>query len=94
MIDAVNATLIWIAKPMTDSVQVTYRVFPYKFNAVSQHLNYDSVRNNFLLEKAYKYKYNKQNSNAIFDFGDINYNGSIGRGISFGNARMQCLTAV
>lgn len=86
LIDPVNAILTWIAKPMGDSIEVTYRVFPYKLNAVSQHLNYDSVKNNFLLEKAYKYKYSKQN-NAVFDFGNINYNGSIGRGISFGNAQ-------
>ncbi len=86
LIDAVNATLTWIVKPIGDSIEINYRVFPYKLNAVSQHLNYDSVKNNFLLEKAVKYKYGKQ-SNPVFDFGNINYNGSIGRGISFGNAQ-------
>jgi hypothetical protein len=86
-IDAVNATLTWISKPLADSVQISYRVFPYKLNAVSQHFNYDSIRNNFLLEKAYKYKPNTKQANALFDFGNVNYNGSFGRGISFGNAQ-------
>lgn len=87
MVDATNATLTWVSRPAADSVTITYRVFPYKLNAVSQRLNYDSVKNNFLLEKAYTYKYSRKQSDAIFDFGGINYNGSIGRGISFGNAQ-------
>lgn len=87
IVDATNATLTWVSRPAAENVTVTYRVFPYKLNAVSQRLNYDSVKNNFLLEKAYTYKYNRKQSDAIFDFGGINYNGSIGRGISFGNAQ-------
>lgn len=87
IVDATNATLTWVSRPAVENVTVTYRVFPYKLNAVSQRLNYDSVKNNFLLEKAYTYKYSRKQSDAIFDFGGINYNGSIGRGISFGNAQ-------
>lgn len=92
LIDEVNAALTWVARPEGDSIEISYRVFPYKLNAVSQHLSYDSVKNNFLLEKAFKYKYTKQ-SNPVFDFGGINYNGSIGRGISFGNAQDAVLTS-
>lgn len=92
-IDAVNALLTWIKKPLTDSVQISYRVFPYKLNAVSQHFNYDSIRNNFLLEKAFKYKPTTKQANAIFDFGNVNYNGSFGRGISFGNAQDAVLSS-
>lgn len=92
-LDAVNATLTWLIKPAADSVEISYRVFPFKLNSVSQHLNYDSVKNNFLLEKAYTYKpLNRQNS-TIFDFGNLNYNGSFGRGISFGNAQDAVLTS-
>jgi hypothetical protein len=87
IIDDVNALLTWIQKPAADSVVIQYRVFPYKLNAVSQHFNFDSIRNNFISERPYIYKYaNKQNT-ALFDFGDINYNGSFGRGISFGNSQ-------
>jgi len=92
-VDAVNATLTWIKKPLTDSVQISYRVFPYKLNAVSQHFNYDSIKNNFLLEKAFRYKTSNKQSNAIFDFGNVNYNGSFGRGISFGNSQDAVLSS-
>ena len=85
-LDEVNATLLWIAKPPTDSVKISYRVYRYKLNAVSQRFNFDSIRNNFIMEKPFVYRTGKQN-NSLFDFGDINYNGSFGRGISFGNSQ-------
>ncbi len=87
LIDAVNAKLTWLNKPATDSVLITYRVFPFKLNAVSSHLNYDSIRNNFIAEKPFVYSYKNKASTPVFDFGGINYNGSFGRGISFGNSQ-------
>ncbi|MFT3680289.1 MAG: hypothetical protein QM791_08435 [Ferruginibacter sp.] len=87
-IDAVNAILTWKIPPVQDSVLISYRIFPYKLNSVSQHFNFDSVRNNFLAEKPFVYRFNnKQSTGGIFDFGNINYNGSFGRGISFGNSQ-------
>lgn len=82
-VDPVNAVLMWINRPLTDSVKISYRVFPYKLNAVTQHFNFDSIRNNFLLEKPYVFRYGNKQAPGIFDFGNINYNGSFGRGISF-----------
>lgn len=87
VIDDVNATISWTTKPLSDSVNITYRTYPYKFNKVTSHFNFDSIRNNFLLERPYVYKYNAQNKSSLFDFGNINYNGSFGRGISFGNSQ-------
>ncbi len=86
-IDEVNARLVWLQKPYGDSVRCRYRVFPYRLNAVTQHLSYDSIKNNFLLEKAFKYRPAGKQANTIFDFGDLTYNGSFGRGISFGNSQ-------
>ncbi len=86
-LDNVNATLAWIQRPATDSIEVTYRVFPIRLNAITRHLNYDSIRNNFLSEKPYVFRLTNKENTGLFDFGDINYNGSFGRGISFGNSQ-------
>ena len=87
IIDEVNAHLTWIQKPPSDSVEISYRVFSSKLNAIAQHFNFDSIRNNFISERPYIFKnFSKQNT-SLFDFGNINYNGSFGRGISFGNSQ-------
>lgn len=87
IIDDINAQLTWIQKPLADSVTISYRVYPYKLNAVTQHFNFDSIRNNFISEKPFVFKLNNKQSNPLFDFGEMNYNGSFGRGISFGNSQ-------
>jgi hypothetical protein len=83
-VDHVNATLAWKIKPSVDTVLITYRVFPYKLNAVTKRFNYDSVRFNFLIEPSV---FNDKKVDKLFDFGTINLTGSIGRGISFGNSQ-------
>ncbi len=83
-VDYVNALIVWKSANFPDSVFITYRVFPFKLNAVARHFNYDSIRFNFATEKPFIFKGN-QVQNKIIDFGNINYNGSFGRGISFGN---------
>ncbi|MDB5221744.1 MAG: hypothetical protein JWN83_411 [Chitinophagaceae bacterium] len=81
-VDYVNARLAWKIKPPVEKVLVTYRVFPYKLNAVTKRFNYDSVRYNFLIEPSV---FNNKKADKLFDFGSINLTGSIGRGLSFGN---------
>ncbi|MFM2360661.1 MAG: hypothetical protein RLY16_2654, partial [Bacteroidota bacterium] len=87
ILDPVSATLTWLAKPSSDSVWVSYRVFPYRLNNKKQHINFEDVRNNFLLSKPVKIKNSSRQQTGLLDFGNINYNGSIGRGISFGNSQ-------
>jgi hypothetical protein len=83
-IDNVNAELKWKIKPTEKNVFISYRVFPYRLNGIVRRFNYDSIRFNFTMEP---FVFNPgQNQNPkLFDFGNINYNGSFGRGISFGN---------
>jgi hypothetical protein len=91
-IDAVNATITWLSKPLSDSVKISYRIFPYKLNAVVRRYNFDSVQFNFISGKPLVNYYNDQPGNAL-NFGDINSAGSFGRGISFGNAQNAVLSS-
>lgn len=84
-LDFVNAVLFWKNKLQTDSISVQYRVFPFKLNSIVQRLSYDSVMNNLYIKP---YDFNSTENTAskgLFNFGNLQYNGSFGRGISFGN---------
>jgi hypothetical protein len=84
-VDYINAFITWKSRSLPDSVLITYRVFPFKLNSVRRHFNYDSVRFNFAHEKPFILKNITTQNNKVIDFGKINYNGSLGRGISVGN---------
>ena len=83
--DNINALLIWKTLPSTDSVTIVYRVFPYKLNSVVQRLNYDSISYRFYAPTFEFGRNEQQIARGLFDFGNLQYNGSFGRGISFGN---------
>lgn len=79
----VESKLFWKKNLSTDSVSVSYRVFPFNFSKKFSLYSYDSVLNNFKASAMVTTKPNAQNS--IFNFGKLDYNGSFGRSISFGN---------
>lgn len=84
-IDVVNSLLFWKQQLHADSLTVLYRVFPMKLNAVASRYRYDSVRNNFMAEPAYARQASTQP--PLFNFGKLDYNGSFGRSLSFGNSQ-------
>ncbi len=86
-VDFINAILTWKRKPTADSIDISYRVFPFRLNAVAQRFSYDSVRNNFIAAPSYAGKSAANNANNLFNFGKLNYNGSFGRSLSFGNSQ-------
>ncbi len=92
-LDPVNAVLTWKQKPVLDSVYVTYRVFPSRLNSVARKFNYDSISNYFLVQP-FVFDNNKtRQDERFFNFGNITYNGSFGRGISFGNTQDAVVTS-
>ncbi|MGN6617705.1 MAG: hypothetical protein ACTHJ5_11075 [Ilyomonas sp.] len=84
-VDYINAVLIWKKDVQRDSVFIYYRVFPMRLNAVARKYRYDSVLNNFIAEPSAKPA--NKNDNNLFNFGNLNYNGSFGRSLSFGNSQ-------
>ncbi|HWJ28459.1 MAG TPA: hypothetical protein VNS32_18075, partial [Flavisolibacter sp.] len=86
-LDFVRSILFWHKRPQVDSITIRYRVFSYRLNAVVQHLSFDSVMNNVYL-RPYEFNPNENIANkGLFDFGNIQYNGSFGRELSFGNSQ-------
>lgn len=88
-LDFITAVLSWNKKPATDSVLITYRVFPFKLNPVAQHLSYDSISKiPFVIPLTFNNNNNQFSSaKGMFDFGNLNTTGSFGRQISFGNSQ-------
>ncbi|MDI9363939.1 MAG: hypothetical protein QM541_03235 [Flavobacterium sp.] len=86
-INPAKGELIWRKNLAVDSVTITYRTLSLAFNSTASRFNYDSVKNNFLAPQPFVFNRNNQqkNGNGLFDFGTINYNGSFGRSLSFGN---------
>ncbi|MCH8902835.1 MAG: hypothetical protein IIA45_02835 [Bacteroidetes bacterium] len=85
-LDSAGNTLIWIHKPNVDSVEATYRIFPYDFHATFFHRDI-----NKLIDEEGKYfePYTDffDGNQPLTDFGNLSWNGSIARGISFGNSQ-------
>lgn len=92
-IDWVNATLTWKQKPPFDSVLISYRVFPARLNASVKRMSFDSVMNNFMGKPFIPDYGGTERDNRFFNFGNLTYNGSFGRGISFGNSQDAVITS-
>ncbi|MDP4249645.1 MAG: hypothetical protein Q8918_05980 [Bacteroidota bacterium] len=92
-VDYVHSTLSWKRKPNLDSVYVKYRSFPYQLNGVVQRLRYEKVMDKFIIQPSVYSKDGKYGSDNFFNFGNITYNGSFGRAISFGNSQDAVVTS-
>ncbi|HVV03679.1 MAG TPA: hypothetical protein VHC96_05615, partial [Puia sp.] len=94
-VDWVNGTLTWKhLPPGRDSILVVYRSLPFRLNAPARHFSYDSIESHFL---ASPYVFNggsrMMNNDNFFNFGNITYNGSFGRSITFGNSQDAVVTS-
>src|SRR4029078_480285 len=86
-LDFIDALLYWKQRPPVDTVLFTYRVFPFKLNPVSQHLNYDSISKVPFVIPLSAATNQYGSSKGMFDFGSLSTVGSFGRQISFGNSQ-------
>lgn len=86
-LDFINAILFWNKKPSADSIRISYRVFSFKLNPVTQRMRADSVINSMAIAP---YVFNNDLSDeqkGIFNFGTLKAEGSFGRQIAFGNSQ-------
>lgn len=79
-----HGLLIWKMKPQTDSFYVQYRIIPYALTAAYFHKDKQRINRNMLMPNYY-YDANEANKNQFIDFGTIDYSGTFGRNLSFGN---------
>jgi hypothetical protein len=90
-IDYATATLIWRERNFLNqesfqtSAVITYRVYPFLFTQSFSH-KAASFQRKDIADNNNPYIYSYTNSNDdVFKFGGLNKNGSISRGVSFGN---------
>ncbi|MCS6935337.1 MAG: hypothetical protein NZM35_09345 [Chitinophagales bacterium] len=90
-----HSLLVWTQRPVTDSVRVFFRVYPFSLAAPAAHKNYQAYRQsaeNFLV-RSYTYLPEGEKP-LLIDFGNLEYNGSFSRGLSFGSNQSLVLNSV
>lgn len=86
-VDYLRSMLIWKQKPLLDSITITYRVFSINFYQKYFHKDVKKIETNFAITPYYYDAIEAGNSKTFIDFGNVDYAGSFGRALSFGNSQ-------
>ncbi len=86
-LDWSKAILFWKTKPLLDSIKVSYRVFPSLLVSPYYHKDIRFMETNLSLRPFYYDGTQAQSNQPFIDFGNVNYAGSFGRALSFGNSQ-------
>ncbi|MBL7767307.1 MAG: hypothetical protein JNJ58_14500 [Chitinophagaceae bacterium] len=86
-IDATKARLSWKNLPELDSVKISYRVFPFSFHERYFHKDAKRIEQNMVLTPYYYNATDVKDYKTFIDFGNVDYSGSFGRMLSFGNSQ-------
>lgn len=85
-VNGLSGTIEWIEKINTDSVNIEYTTFPFN---LTQAFTRKSIQPQIIEEdiilNPYSYMPGNKVQEGVIDFGNIDYNGSFTRGLSFGN---------
>lgn len=86
LLDYVGALLKFNKLPATDSVTLRYRTFPAILTRPVYRYRFDSIVDFFKAAPVRPTdRYGSANKERFIDFGNLNYTGSFGRSLSFGN---------
>ncbi|MFI5163949.1 MAG: hypothetical protein ACHQHP_01745 [Bacteroidia bacterium] len=92
-IDPLNALLIHsLSTPTTDTVRISYKVFPFFFSQKYQHKDVNRIQSN-QFGNVYTYTYDKSKDADFFKTEGLTKSGSISRGLSFGNTQSVVLNS-
>ncbi|GBL35615.1 hypothetical protein EMGBS15_12100 [Filimonas sp.] len=87
-IDHAGKIIVWKRRPQVDSVELHYRVFPYDFSKHYSHKEAGQIEKSFATTPFYYDATQADDGKGTFiDFGNVEYNGSFGRALSFGNSQ-------
>ncbi len=86
VLDEPGSRLVWKVRPKPDSVRVNYRVFDFSFSRDYYHKDLSKLFQSYVFSP-YVYQGGVASASRFIDFGNLNYNGSLARGISFGNTQ-------
>jgi len=84
LLDASKAILVWKDSLRADTLYARYRVFPFSLSKRFYHKNPDHIEQHFLLAPI-SYDVQGEDSRNMIEFGTLDYSGSFGRAVSFGN---------
>jgi len=84
-IDYPKAIFFWKQKPSQDSVQISYRVFPFSLTKGYFHKDAKQIERSFAMKPFYYDATQTTSGGSFIDFGNVDYSGSFGRALSFGN---------
>jgi hypothetical protein len=81
------SVLVWKKKPSQDSVQINYRILQTQLGKKYNHKKVSNMSMYLGRGNNPYYEMNANTSNSIVDFGNMDYAGSLSRGINFGNSQ-------
>ncbi len=90
-----SSLLIWRKKPQADSVTATFRVYPFAY--ANRYFNKDhnaylkANKNRAIMP--FTYVPNEVSADKLIDFGSLDYNGNISRGVGFGSTQSVTLNS-
>ena len=81
------SVLVWKKKPSQDSVQINYRILQTQLGKKYNHKKVSNMSMYLGRGNNPYYEMDANTSNSIVDFGNMDYAGSLSRGINFGNSQ-------